>query len=656
MTDDANDGIIHVMSDRLANQIAAGEVVQRPASVAKELIENALDAGASSVELLVKDAGSTLVQVVDDGCGMSAPDAARCFQRHATSKIASVEDLERIRTLGFRGEALASISSVSQVELKTKRVEDDVGTLVRVEGGETVDRRPCATSDGTSVAVRNLFYNVPARRNFLKTPATELKHLTDTFQFLSLSNPEIAFRMVHNDHELYDLPAAKGDGFYEATRQRIAGLFGEEYEDAIIPVEDGSSDVEVRGFVGPPDTHRNSPSEQFLFVNERHVKDRYLSHAVKKAYGDLLPDKAFPFFALFLSMDPRRVDVNVHPAKSEVKFDDESGLYGFLTSAVRRTLRDETSTPEFSGEGAGGEGGGGNGSSSAAPRSFQPRNPSTGSSTGGSSSGGSFQGGSAGGSFSNGSSGPSGSSSRSSPSNFSPSGSSSSAPNRTGTSGPAPGDQSEALYGRRDGDPDAEKTSGDGQERPSESGEGRRPLWSLHDTYLLSPTNEGLLMVDQRTAHVRVLYEQALDRLKGEQGNSQQLLFPETVDLKPAEAEALDALLPDLQALGFDLERMSGRTVALRGVPTAVPEGKEPAVLRDLLQATVSRGDVEDERRSALAKQFAQQNAVRRGQALTDAERRGLLNDLFRCEMPYADPSGNPTLVRLSMDELETLF
>jgi len=637
VTDEASEGIIRVMSDRLANQIAAGEVVQRPASVAKELIENALDAGAESVELLVKDAGSTLVQVVDDGCGMSAADAARCFERHATSKITSVEDLERIRTLGFRGEALASISSVAQVEMKTKRVEDETGTLVRVEGGETVDRRPCATSNGTSVAVRNLFYNVPARRNFLKTPATELKHLTDTFQFLALSNPGIAFRMAHNDHELYDLPAARGDGFFDATRQRIAGLFGDEYEDAVIAVNDASSDVEVRGFVGLPETHRRSPSEQFLFVNERHVKDRYLSHAVKKAYGDLLADKAFPFFALFLSMDPRRVDVNVHPAKSEVKFDDESGLYGFLTSAVRRTLRDETTTPEFAPDPSGnGESPDGTGTASP-PQSFQPRRPSSDSHRDGSSSNASSQ----------------------STSGFSSSGSGSSrSPDRRSSSpGAMPGDQSEALYGSRsdtrEGGADADRQSGP---RSTEKSDGRRALWSLHDTYLLSPTDEGLLMVDQRAAHIRVLYERALDRLEEEQGDSQQLLFPETIDLQPVEAEALDALLPDLRALGFDLERLSGRTVALRGVPTAVPEGTEPAVLQDLLRASVSRSEVEDDRRSHLAKQFARQNAVRRGQALTDAERRGLLNDLFRCEMPYADPSGTPTLVRLSLEELETLF
>ena len=428
----ATEGIIEVMSDRLANQIAAGEVVQRPASVAKELIENALDAGAASIEVLLKDAGSTLVQVIDDGCGMSPEDAERCFERHATSKVRSIDDLERIRTLGFRGEALASIAAVAQVTLKTKRVEDEAGTLVRVEGGEQVEKRPCASPDGTSVAVRNLFYNVPARRNFLKTPATELKHLTQTVQSLALANPEVAVRLEHDGHEHYDLPAAETDDWHAATRDRILGLFGDEHEDELVAIEDSSSDLTVRGFVGAPSFHRKTRGEQFLFVNGRHVTDRYLSHAVKKAYGELLPDGAFPFFALFLTMKPERVDVNVHPQKAEVKFDDQSGIYGFLRSAVREALGrvhvspqmdgDEDSDTEASGPASDGapsarhsSSGPGESSAGSSPTSFQPRR-----STGDSSSSGRR------------------SSSRSSPSR-------SSGQEGSGASVP-PGDQSDELY------------------------------------------------------------------------------------------------------------------------------------------------------------------------------------------------------------------
>jgi len=646
----ATEGLIEVMSDRLANQIAAGEVVQRPASVAKELLENALDAGASSVEVLLKDAGSTLVQVVDDGCGMSPEDAERCFERHATSKVRSVDDLERIRTLGFRGEALASIAAVAQVTLKTKRVEDDAGTLVRVEGGEQVEKRPCAIPNGTSVAVRNLFYNVPARRNFLKTPATELKHLTQTVQSLALANPEVAFRLEHDEHEHYDLPAAPDDDWPAATRARILGLFGDEHDDELVGVEDSSSDLTVRGFVGAPSFHRKTRGEQFLFVNGRHVTDRYLSHAVKKAYGELVPDGAFPFFALFLTMDPRRVDVNVHPQKEEVKFDDQSGIYAFLRSAVREALGRVHVSPQLDEEGSDSEGADQDGSSTesagsssgrdgashrSAPTSFQPRRSADDSSSG-----------------------------RRSSSRSSPSGSS--GQQRSSSSAP-PGDQSDALYRPPDRDtddpspddvPDEDRESPEAQPEPeATAGRDRRPVWGLHGTYIVTPTDTGMMIVDQRAAHLRVLYERARAHLQRQRGESQRLLFPHTIDLSPAEVDLLEELREDLEALGFELERLSGRTVSVRGVPADVPDGDEDAILEAILeQYTSGQATVDDERRKHLAKTMAQRSAVERGQPLSDDERRALLNDLFDCEMPYADPSGTPTIVKLSLEELADRF
>ena len=647
MADDTatfEDGIIQVMSDRLANQIAAGEVVQRPASVEKELVENAIDAGASSIEVILKDAGSTLVQVIDDGCGMSAEDAVRCFERHATSKIQSVDDLERIRTLGFRGEALASIAAVAQVELKTKRVEDDAGTLVSVEGGEIVEQRPCAVPDGTSVAVRNLFYNIPARRNFLKTPATELKHLTTTAQFLALANPRIAFRVEHDGHEHYDLTAAEAEGPHAALKHRVLGLFGDEHADELVPVEDSSSDLTVTGFVGEPSFHRKTRGEQFLFVNERYVKDRYLSHAVKKAYGDVLPDGAFPFFALFLTMDPRRVDVNVHPQKAEVKFDDQSGIYGFLRSAVRRALGRVHATPQMEGEeetdesdqspsGSGPLGNRGS-RSRPTPTSFQPRRSSDEEGASGNPSS------------------RSGSSPHSVPSSRSPSRDRQS----NDDSSVSPGEQSDELYRPPEAASDEKSNMGATGEE-SEAGTDRRPVWGLHDTYIVTPTDTGLMLVDQRAAHVRVLYEQNQRRLQQEQGTSQQLLFPHTVELSPTDADLLDDLLSDLRALGFEVETMSGRTVAVRGVPTDVPDGDEGGILEEILEQYKSEQDtVEDERREQLARTMAQKSAVRRGQPLSESERRSLLDDLFECEMPYADPTGTPTLAKWSMEEIADRF
>ncbi|MFP4228258.1 MAG: DNA mismatch repair endonuclease MutL [Salinivenus sp.] len=642
MADDAAtaDGIIEVMSDRLANQIAAGEVVQRPASVAKELLENALDAGASALDVILKDAGSTLVQVVDDGCGMSREDAARCFKRHATSKIRSVDDLERIRTLGFRGEALASIAAVSQVTLKTKRVEDDAGTLVRVEGGEITEHRPCAAPPGTSVAVRNLFYNVPARRNFLKTPATELKHLSTTVQVLALAHPRVAVRMEHDGHEHYDLAAAQAEEAHAALKERIVGLFGDDHAGDLVPVRDASSDLTLRGFVGTPDHHRKTRGQQFLFVNDRYVRDRYLSHAVKKAYGDLLPDGAFPFFALFLTMDPRRVDVNVHPQKSEVKFDDQSGIYGFLRGAVREALGRVHVTPQFESGGPAAErdpdetaSGGGASGTGPQPTSFQPRR-----------------------SEENDQDEASGGARPSPPVSIDRSGSGASP---SGSAGDAvdPGDASASLYRGPTAAPDATSPASSSETEDASSTRERQPVWGLHDTYILTPTDTGLLMVDQRAAHVRVLYEDHLERLSEGQGPSQQLLFPHTVELDPSDSELLDDLLPDLRALGFEVERMSGRTVAVRGVPADVPDGDEAGILENLLEQYKTAQDaVADERREQLARTLAQQSAVRRGQPLSDDERRALLRDLFDCEMPYADPSGTPTLEKWSLEELADRF
>ena len=554
-----------------------------------------------------------------------------------------MDDLERIRTLGFRGEALASIAAVSQVELKTKRVEDDAGTLVRVKGGEIVEQRPCAIQNGTSVAVRNLFFNVPARRNFLKTPATELKHLTTTAQFLSLANPTVAFRVEHDGHEHYDLAAAQSDDFLGATKERILGLFGDEHADELVPVQDSSSDLTIEGFAGEPSFHRKTRGEQFLFVNDRYVKDRYLSHAVKKAYGDMLPDGAFPFFALFLQMDPRRVDVNVHPQKSEVKFDDQSGIYGFLRSAVRRALGRVHATPQIEGEdentdessettssGSSSEGSW----SRSTPTSFQPRRSSDSDTDADSKS-----------------------SPRPSPV---PSPSRGSRNRGNGSPSVPPGDQSDALY--RPPDEDQDESSGDATVQPNPednamAAQDRRPVWGLHDTYIVTPTDTGMMLVDQRAAHVRVLYERNLERLREEQGNSQQLLFPHTVELSPADVDLFEDLRSDLRALGFEVERMSGRTVAVRGVPADVPDGDEGSVLEDILEQYKSAQDtVEDERREQLARVMAQKSAVRRGQSLSEDEQRSLLQDLFECEMPYADPSGTPTTAKWSLEEIGKRF
>ena len=635
------DRIIRVMPETLANKIAAGEVVQRPASAAKELIENAIDAGADEITLVLKAAGSELIQVIDNGCGMSPEDATDSFRRHATSKIRSIDDLERIQTLGFRGEALASISAVAQVELKTKRVQDEAGFLVRINGGHVDATEPCATPNGTSIAVRNLFYNVPARRNFLKTPATEFKHLVETFQFLALANPVVAFTLLHDDNEVYRLSKARSAEPHEALRQRIGELLGKEHAAHVVPVNETTSYLSASGFVSQPEFNRRSRGEQFLFVNGRFVKNRSLDHAVLHAYEGLLPSGAYPFYALFLTLDPRHVDVNVHPTKAEIKFDDERGVYGFLKAVVRKALGTADLIPQLDGTAPEPTR-----STPAVPtfdapvermRPFTPVRPLGGTRSGDTAS--------ADGISADGASAPA----------FS-------TPGETGPRPPwkPPGELSETLYNL--GDPeDIEQTIASGSTEEAaeklERAEGEPLLWQLHNRYVLTQLRSGLMILDQHAAHERILYEHALQSMQSGFGMSQQLLFPHTLDFSPADFELLKELLPDLRSLGFDVEVFSGRSVVVRGVPADIRPGDERRILDDILQQYKSyQGELQIKGRDNLAKSIARRSAIKTGDKLSAKEMRTLIDQLFLCEMPYASPHGRPTIIKISIEELDKRF
>lgn len=616
--DDAPDGLVRVLPESLANKIAAGEVVQRPASVLKELIENAIDAGASNVQVVLRQAGSELVQVLDDGCGMGPADAATCFGRHATSKIADAADLERIRTLGFRGEALASIAAVAQVEMKTKRRSDGAATCVRIEGGKLVEQAPCAAPDGTSIAVRNLFFNVPARRNFLKTPATEFKHLIETFQFLALSNPEVGFTLTHDGAEVYRL-APSAAGFDGALRARLVALVGERLDGELVQVEEATSYLSVRGVVGRPEVARRSRGEQFLFVNGRFVKNRSLEHAVAAAYDDLLPKGSYPLFALFLTLDPRHVDVNVHPTKTEVKFDDERGLYGFLRAVVKKALGDADVIPSL-----------GDGLSDAPGRPVPMPVPVA---------------------------MPRGRGEEQQVYVTRPIAAGSLQPSRRRDAGlgfPEPDDlpHDEPIPSAARPLPDDADVL---DERP-DLGESP-PVWQLHNRYVVTPIRSGLMLLDQRAAHERILYEQALSALHGGLAASQQLLFPVTLEFPPADFGLLEELLPDLRLLGFEITPFSGRTVKVEGVPADVQVGRERKILEEVMeQYKAYRDGLQIEGRENLAKSLARRSAIKPGKALSEAEARALIDQLFACEMPYACPHGRPTMVRISMEELERRF
>jgi len=623
------DQIIHVLPETLANKIAAGEVVQRPASAAKELIENAIDAGADTITLVLKRAGSELIQVIDNGCGMSRADAETAFRRHATSKVREADDLERIYTLGFRGEALASMAAVAQVEMKTKRAQDASGVRVQIEGGALVQIEPCATPRGTSIAIRNLFYNVPARRNFLKTPATEFKHLVETFQFLALSHPRIGFTLLHDDNEVYRLQSRAEASWAEAMPQRIVELLGDNYQDMFVPVEETTSYLSIRGFVGLPTFTRRSRSDQYLFVNDRYIKSRYLNKAVAQGYSTMLPEGSYPFFALFLSLDPRHVDVNVHPTKAEVKFDDERGIYAFLQSVVRKAIGQHFLTPQVdqTTEKAPSLSSTGIQVTRPAATPFSVRRADV--------PAGTFKG--------NRPTLPSGATQRGSVG----------AHNWAQLYQAPPAPVKEDTEERASIASDATKPSLADQR----TAEGAL-LWQLHDRYILTQIHSGLMVIDQNAAHERILYERALESMANGFGLSQQLLFPQTFDFSPADYALVRELWADLQALGFELEEFGGRSVVARGVPVEIRPGDERTVLEDLLEQYKTYHDASGtlKVRENLARSLARKSAIPVGKRLQEKEMRSLVDQLFQCSTPATCPNGRLTLFELSRDELDKRF
>ncbi len=595
--DEAN--VIRQMPVALSNKIAAGEVVQRPASAVKELMENSLDAGAQEITLFLKGAGSELIQVVDNGCGMSRQDARICLNRHATSKIRGIEDLDSIRTFGFRGEALSSIAAIANVTLRTKRAGDEMGTEVSVDGSEVGTVTPIAAADGTSVTVRNIFYNVPARRNFLKKPSTELKHILDSVHVLAMANPSVSFRIVSDGNELLNFRASSAENNLDALSERIGDVLSLKSLHNLLSVRETTSYLSVSGFIGRPESVRRSRGQQFLFVNGRSVRHRYLEHAIFSAYEYLVPDGTYPLFAVFLSIDPRHVDVNVHPTKAEVKFDDERGVYSILRTIVRKTLGTAEIIPD---------------AGDAIPlkglkldfdaikkESYDGYN-----------------------------------------------------------SGWSPGQVSEQLYNAPlTGLPSRSSEAGEELAPRESSGAGSSAelLWQLHDAYVLTQIRTGLVIVDQQAAHERILYEKALESLSDGFGLSQQLLFPRTLEFDAADFVLLQELIPDLRSLGFDLEQFGGRSIMLRGVPADMVAGDERSVLDEVLEQYKHFEVVEQlTGHENLARSIARKSAVKPGKRLSHREMRALIDQLFLCSTPYSSPGGRPTIVKLSVDELRERF
>ncbi len=603
--------LIRLLPDAIANQIAAGEVIQRPASVVKELLENALDAKAGRIQLILKEGGKQLIQVVDDGTGMSVTDARMCFERHATSKIRQADDLFRIRTMGFRGEALASIASVAQVELRTRREDDPVGTRLLIEASAVLIQEDCATAKGTSLSVRNLFFNVPARRKFLKSDQLELRHIMEEFHRVAMACPEVHFSLYHNDQEVFHLPPAN-------SRQRVVGVLGPTTNARLVPVEEDTGDLTIRGFVGKPETARKTRGEQFLFINRRFVKSGYLHHAILSAYEELIGEDQHPLYVLFLDIDPARIDVNVHPTKHEIKFEDERLVYHFVKVSVRHALGRHGMIPSLDFEA----------DHSLATSKFDVR--------------------------------------------------SGDATVRASSGNPAPGtgkqDWQELFRVLEKPleeenpqpavpDPFAPAVLVDsGSTAPSESHhlmaerQTVRP-YQIHQRYILTPIKSGFLLIDQQAAHERILYERFVERMQGEPARIQKELFPRTLDLNPSDAALLESMIPDLHRLGFDLEPFGRQSFILHGLPADMdPHFDAIQLLRQLLEHHRDDLPLKPGHHENLARQMARHAAIPRGTPMTEEEMLNLIDRLFACEQPYKSPGGRAAFITFELDDLDRRF
>lgn len=609
--------IIQLLPDSVANQIAAGEVIQRPASVVKELVENALDAGATEIIVHVKDAGKTLIQITDNGCGMSPTDARMSFERHATSKISSANDLFCIRTMGFRGEALASIAAIADVELRTKRMDDEVGTFIHIMGSELKTQEPAACSNGTGFSIKNLFFNVPARRKFLKGNTAELKHIIYEIQRIALPNPEIRFSLFHNNVPLYELPKTN-------YRKRVVDVFGKNINHSLVPVDEKTSLVNIHGFVGQPKYARKTVGEQFFFVNGRFMRHPYFHKAVMQAYEKLLPPETFPSYFLFLETDPADIDINVHPTKTEIKFENEGAIWQIIHAAVRESLGKHNVVPSIDFDQSG---------SIEIPlpkKDFDEiRFPEI----------------------------------QVNP-DYNPF-HSGKMPNIAGSNSERPGrtnlNRWEDLYQgtQLKLQPEYQETKKKEEDlfsRGHEPFAGKKVL-QLKQKYILIPVKSGLMVVDQKRAHERILFEQFMEVLKTESVASQQQLFPQTIELNPADAAILQQILPDLLSLGFDIRDFGKNTFIISGTPGMLDVSSPEMIVEKLLEEYKnSPVDARSKAREQVAISLAKASAIEYGAELKPEEINHLIDHLFACSTPNFSPDGKKVLTIIPTDDIEKSF
>ena len=602
---------IKILPDNLASKIAAGEVVQRPESVVKELLENAVDANSTSIELIVKQAGKSLIQVCDNGTGMTEEEAVLCIHKHATSKISSMEDLESIATLGFRGEALSSIASVCQLEIRTETRDAEIGTLLKVESENEIITEKISAPKGTCIAVKNIFYNIPARRKFLKTDSTELKHIIDTFNRIALAYPEISFKFYNSENLVFDYKAGN-------LEERIQQVFADNMMEALIPVKQETDYLSLNGYIGKPSIFKKSRGEQYLFLNKRFVINKNINHAVFTAFENILEKGDYPFFILFVTLDPKKVDVNIHPSKLEVKFDDEKDIYNFVLSVVRKSIGSHDLVPTMSFE---------NVTSQGERLSFNAFNAVK-------------------------------------QNDFSdrPVFNEREKRERTTvtdedidlvfsslTKNILPGSSSEYEQTENKFEKQVEHSASTEIETSF--------LIQLHNKYILSQIKSGLMIIDQHVAHERILYEKVLSRLEANMPFTQQLLFPIKVQFDVASYEILKELNLMITKLGFKLKYLPKSYVMIEGVPDDIKNGSEEKILREFISEYVNnQTEKQLEEKDNVAKSYSCKAAIKAGDKLSEKEMRLLIDQLFATSMPYVCPHGRPIVIKISLEEFDRRF
>ena len=600
--------IIELLPDSIANQIAAGEVIQRPSSAVKELLENAVDANATEIKLIITEAGKTLVSVIDNGKGMSETDARMAFERHATSKIKKIDDLFSIRTMGFRGEALASIAAVAQVELKTKKQEDELGTYIEIENSIVKKQEPCACNVGTTISMKNLFFNVPARKNFLKSNASEMKHIVEEFIRVAMAFPEIHFSLVSNGQQVFHLDAG-------TFKQRIVQILGTNYNAKLVMVKEQTDYMNIYGFVGKPEAAKKTRGDQYFFVNNRFIKSAYLNHAVANAFENMIAKDSYPSYVLFIDLDPAQIDINVHPTKQEIKFEDEKIIYAFVQAAVKHALAqfsiapslDFTLNPEIQ-------------NLDAVNKPFTTEKKEL------TASGNLYK------TFTG----------------------------KYQAHKIEPNEKSELKHWK---DFFTNKEQYNSISNPTENvllqtlPKFSNTYIQLHNTYILTSNNSGFMLVHQQHAHERILYEKYIAQSHSTQPTVQTILFPVTIELATPDAILLEDLLPDIIALGYQIEPFGNNTFIIQGTPADVIQGNEKNSIELLLeQFKHFSTDIKYSKREKLIRCISRQQAIKTGTALSQNEMQTLLEHLFQCTTPNVTPSGNPTYIEFKEDYLDRMF